>query len=211
MPIKLSKRLNEILELAATGLTDKEIASELKITPATVATHWKRLRQHFQCSSRTEIVAKVIQHDIECVQTKHNDDLHWLSKELEKLEASEQVQKELNDRLARIIRDREETLSTTLAKYEKLQTIMLKRIEELERLSSISKRFGILASTGVHGSSWRKTWVSESIENFGFKQEEVTDGSVTIFNTVKPEDSQLRYRNIPRLLITRTSFALIDF
>jgi len=44
--------------LAARGLTDKEIAVKLGISPDTVGTYWRRILAKYQASSRTEVVAK---------------------------------------------------------------------------------------------------------------------------------------------------------
>ncbi len=44
--------------LAARGLTDKEIAVKLGISPDTVGTYWRRILAKYQAASRTEVVAK---------------------------------------------------------------------------------------------------------------------------------------------------------
>jgi len=44
--------------LAAKGLTDKEIAIKLGISPDTVGTYWRRILAKYQAASRTEVVAK---------------------------------------------------------------------------------------------------------------------------------------------------------
>ena len=52
------KREEQVLVLAARGLTDKEIAIKLGISPDTVGTYWRRILAKYQASSRTEVVAK---------------------------------------------------------------------------------------------------------------------------------------------------------
>ena len=52
-----STRQREILELAAEGHPDKEIARRLGVSPDTVDFHWRRIRARFGASSRTEAVA----------------------------------------------------------------------------------------------------------------------------------------------------------
>jgi len=51
-------REQQVVELAAQGLTDKEIASRLKISRETVMTYWKRIRARLGGVSRAEIVAQ---------------------------------------------------------------------------------------------------------------------------------------------------------
>lgn len=56
----LTPKLRKIVELSAHGMTDKEIAAEMGVTPNTVESHWKRLRVIFRTSSRTHIVATAL-------------------------------------------------------------------------------------------------------------------------------------------------------
>jgi hypothetical protein len=46
--------------LASEGLTDKEIAARLKLSPETVGTYWRRILSKYAAASRTEVVAKVV-------------------------------------------------------------------------------------------------------------------------------------------------------
>lgn len=55
------KREEQVLVLAASGLTDKEIAVRLEISPDTVGTYWRRILGKYQASSRTEVVAKYME------------------------------------------------------------------------------------------------------------------------------------------------------
>ena len=52
------KREEQVLVLASGGLTDKEIAVRLGISPDTVGTYWRRILAKYRASSRTEVVAK---------------------------------------------------------------------------------------------------------------------------------------------------------
>lgn len=53
------RREDQIIELAAEGLTDKQIAQRLEISAETVATYWKRILARHGASSRTEVVARI--------------------------------------------------------------------------------------------------------------------------------------------------------
>ncbi|MEZ0325021.1 MAG: response regulator transcription factor [Fimbriimonas sp.] len=55
------KREEQVLVLAAGGLTDKEIALRLGISPDTVGTYWRRVLAKYQAASRTEVVAKYME------------------------------------------------------------------------------------------------------------------------------------------------------
>ena len=53
-------RQDQILLLAAEGMTDKEIAARLSLSPETVGTYWRRILSKYSAASRTEVVAKVV-------------------------------------------------------------------------------------------------------------------------------------------------------
>jgi DNA-binding CsgD family transcriptional regulator len=55
------KREEQVVVLAAGGLTDKEIAGRLGISPDTVGTYWRRVLARFHAASRTECVAKYLE------------------------------------------------------------------------------------------------------------------------------------------------------
>jgi DNA-binding CsgD family transcriptional regulator len=56
----LSPRLVQVVGLAADGMTDKEIARALGVSPSTVDFHWKRLRTIYDGGTRTGIVVRVL-------------------------------------------------------------------------------------------------------------------------------------------------------
>ena len=58
------QRVEQIVQLAAQGLSDKQIAARLGVTTNTIITYWKRIRRDLGMSSRTEIVAEWIRQDI---------------------------------------------------------------------------------------------------------------------------------------------------
>ena len=57
-PMKTTRRQSEILVLAATGLTDKEIANELNVSYRTVRTYLERLYGQSGVHGRTAVVAR---------------------------------------------------------------------------------------------------------------------------------------------------------
>lgn len=57
---KAQSRQDQILLLAAEGMTDKEIAARLTLSPETVGTYWRRILGKYSAASRTEVVAKVV-------------------------------------------------------------------------------------------------------------------------------------------------------
>jgi LuxR family maltose regulon positive regulatory protein/two-component system response regulator NreC len=58
--MKLLPQALAILELAARGRTDKEIAQEVGLSIHTVDYHWRHIRNRYGLSSRTAIVARYL-------------------------------------------------------------------------------------------------------------------------------------------------------
>jgi DNA-binding NarL/FixJ family response regulator len=57
---ELSERLLQVVEFAADGLTDKEIARRMGVSTSTVDFHWRRLRAMYDQGTRTGIVVHVL-------------------------------------------------------------------------------------------------------------------------------------------------------
>ena len=56
--IGLTRRQREVLDLLAAGLTDKETAARLNLSPRTVEMRVARLLESLNCRTRTEAVRK---------------------------------------------------------------------------------------------------------------------------------------------------------
>lgn len=56
----LSPRQTQILNLAAAGNTDKEIAVITGVSIGTLRTYWDRMRQRYDARSRSEVIAKAL-------------------------------------------------------------------------------------------------------------------------------------------------------
>ncbi len=65
--ISLSPREKKVLDLAAQGYTDSEVALQLEISVATVSTYWGRIRMKLGPHNRAELVARHVQERAECV------------------------------------------------------------------------------------------------------------------------------------------------
>lgn len=66
-PFSLSRRETQILNLIADGLTNPEIAAELRISPRTVSTHVEHILEKLGCWSRTQLAAVAIRESLRIV------------------------------------------------------------------------------------------------------------------------------------------------
>ena len=64
-PAGMTKRQFEVLLLISDGLTNKEIAERLVISPATVNTHLNAIYRKLDVSSRTAAMRYVIEHQLQ--------------------------------------------------------------------------------------------------------------------------------------------------
>ncbi|GAA3623170.1 response regulator transcription factor [Flavivirga jejuensis] len=60
--MKASKRENDVIQLLIDGLTQKEIAEELQISPKTVEVHIRNLFNKFKVKNSIELVAKYVKY-----------------------------------------------------------------------------------------------------------------------------------------------------
>lgn len=60
----LSERERRVIEFAAEGLVDKEIAAALGISLATVRTYWDRIRIKLKAMNRVHVVAIYLRHTL---------------------------------------------------------------------------------------------------------------------------------------------------
>src|SRR5471030_1999859 len=57
---ELSGRENQVVLLAADGLTDKEIAKRLDLQLTTIRTHWERVREKLGTSNKAQSISKLL-------------------------------------------------------------------------------------------------------------------------------------------------------
>lgn len=69
----LSERQRQMVDLAAHGLTDKEIARRLCLSEGTLRTYWDRLRTRMGAQSRTEVLARLFQTRYDRLNAAHEE------------------------------------------------------------------------------------------------------------------------------------------
>lgn len=84
----LSEREQQLITLAAQGLTDAAIAKRLGISVPTVKSYWQRVRSKLGPYNRTELVAHALQEESERAVAKLNGEIAMLRDALEDTERS---------------------------------------------------------------------------------------------------------------------------
>lgn len=79
---ELSEREQQLIELAAEGLTDTAIAHRLGISEPTVKSYWGRVRIKLGPRNRTELVAHALREESEQIVTELNSEIERLKSAL---------------------------------------------------------------------------------------------------------------------------------
>lgn len=157
----LSPKLHRLIHLASLGMTDKEIASEMEVSPNTVESHWKRLRVLFSTSSRTRIVADALQALLRDTQTE----LHQA-------------------------RNRAEELEQELSRLQSAaapKSLDGKSGENAPILESILGTFPILAFR-LESNGRDAQFMGSGVTRYGFMPHEFTSGMIQLSDLIHPED-----------------------
>jgi len=85
-----------LVELAASGYTDKEIAVRLKISEGTVATYWERIRAKLGPHHRSELVALCTQEAAEVEAAQLRDEIRDLQSQLRQSESEREHERQLS-------------------------------------------------------------------------------------------------------------------
>lgn len=192
---EISARKRQILELAAEGKTDKEIAQNLGIGFETVLSHWKELRTQLGAPSRTAVLAQILSQDqskqTALAEAERDELLFQLAESnhlrAELAEANEKL-RQLTEKQANLMRD---TISHNDKKLSKVTT----RLAHLEQLNDLCNKMHVIIHSGEYGASWRKHYMSDSIAFSGTTPEGWMNGSVNFFDFMEPKYIE---RNIPQ-------------
>lgn len=194
MAEEIKGRKREILELAAQGKTDKEIAVELGISFDTVRGHWREIRQALGLSSRTEVVAKWLMESLHSDFETREDQR---SAATTGRNASEESFDDLlaeNQRLRELTKKQAEFLRGTIANTDRKVALLTKRLETLEVLNELTIENKVFIHSGEYGASWRKYFISDAVRFTGTTPEQWIAGEVNFFDLILPE---YVVRNIP--------------
>jgi DNA-binding CsgD family transcriptional regulator len=165
-----NRRIDQIVELAAQGWTDKQIAHDLGISAHTVGTHWRRLRERTGASNRTAAVLGCLRARIE----EQNKQLREANEEL--LKSHDASRKGMNSLLTGAQRKLVEVIghNKQSAHFERASQAARIVTYELESIDPVFYRY-----------------LSLSAQLFGIDVPSFMQGSRTFYDLIYPEDLPL--------------------
>lgn len=183
----ITQRQREILNLAAQGLTDKQIAIELSIATETVLSHWKVLREKFDESSRSAILARVLIEqgatDRVLLESERDELLFQLGQ-------CSQLRLELervNRKLQSVLDHQAEFLAATMSAQDKKNASLKQQVDYLGKLEELTRKTNTIIHEGEYGASWRKYFISTSIDFTGTYAPQWISGEVNFIELLHPE------------------------
>lgn len=181
-------RGEEILLLAAAGLTDKQIADRLSISVRTVESHWRRLREQSGMPNRAALLSHYL-------RQQSQSEADQLRIELDQMAAR-------HDEAQRRVSEVETTLTTLESRHRDQSRVLHHEFQNLTaEVEQLRRRTGEPSTVehAVHrantvvmsvdlGAPYPVTLASSSIRQFGFAPEEFTRRTYTWTDIVHPED-----------------------
>ncbi|RYG21202.1 hypothetical protein EON82_19240 [bacterium] len=177
----INGRLREILELAAHGHTDKDIGQRLGISPQTVESHWKRLRQVYSTSSRAHIVAQAL-------DAQYRAEIDLLLLETAERRRAEESLREANEQLAQTVKERNEILAQIRYRKSAGERARDEELDRLRRMEEAVEKSGVVVSRGIFGDTWSKLFMTRSFEQTGYRLEDMLDGTLSPPDFILLED-----------------------
>lgn len=178
-------RGEEILRLAASGLTDKQIAEKLAISVRTVEGHWKRLREKTGLPNRSGLLGWRFEQCLEEERRRlSRPEPHPSLPQgpithavIGGLNASEDDQR----LRSRLLSDELNALYREVAQWRD-------KAEQAHTLNAIVAQSNVVAWRITGTPPHRCTYMAESVRQFGYEPEEFTRGIGTVAILIHPED-----------------------
>ncbi|MCB0826774.1 MAG: PAS domain-containing protein [Armatimonadetes bacterium] len=184
----MSQRGDEILELAANGYSDKEIADQLMISVRTVEGHWKRLRDRTGQPNRAGVLGALYQQRLDNLRSDYESQLATLQNSLVERDSKEE---ELNNRFAAFedqVRERSRILHEELNALH-TQVSQLKSAGSENHLAQVILKSNVLAYRIRFSAPHECLYMSASVRQYGFRPDDFTERGTPVSLLIHPEDA----------------------
>ncbi len=184
----MARRGEEILGLAANGLTDKQIADRLKISVRTVESHWRRMREETGIPNRSGLLGSMLQEQLVREREIYDQKIAKLEEEIKDLAQKEASTKALQAKFEDQVRERSRVLHEELSTlYDQVTKLKARHIEG-DVLSAIVLKSSVLAYRIAFQAPHEVLYMSDSVRQFGYRPDDFTGGGAPLAVLVHPED-----------------------
>lgn len=184
----MSRRGEEILLLAAAGLTDKEIADELCISVRTVEGHWRRLREETGQPNKAGLLGQMLAQRLAQTEQNFTQQLAELEAKVahaEREKAELRHRQELAEAEARL---QSRVLHDSLTKLYDEVNRLRDANSGAEELRAIVLKSNVLAYRCELDEPHRCLFISESVRALGYRPSEFLQAGLPLSTLVHPED-----------------------
>lgn len=178
-------RGEEILRLAASGLTDRQIAEKLSISVRTVEGHWKRLREKTGLPNRSGLLGWMLEQRLEEERRRLSrtepETSYAPSAPTHAVVGGIHAPEEDHRLRSRLLSDELTALYKEVAEWRT-------KAEQAHSLNTIVAQSNVVAWRITGTPPHRCTYMAESVRQFGYEPEEFTRGIGTVAMLIHPED-----------------------
>ncbi|ARU39928.1 hypothetical protein CCB80_01755 [Armatimonadetes bacterium Uphvl-Ar1] len=173
----MASRGEEILLLAASGLTDKQIAEQLCISTRTVEGHWRRLRESSGTNNRAGLIARHYENSkIQLAEANLA-----LKSQIETLESERIHLQQLSNQNSAILQTEINQL------YQEVNRLK-QNAKPTDELNSIVIKGNVLAFRILAEAPYNCLYMSDSVRLFGYRPTDFTTNQVPITQLFHPAD-----------------------
>lgn len=173
-------RAEEVLSLAATGLTDKEIAESMCISVRTVEGHWRRLRDQTGRPNRSGVLGFMMSQRLQQVESDLAARNDALRVELDLLKSKATAEQAVVTQSGRL----QQELSELYQEVNRLR----RDLASSNSLGSIVEKGNVLAYRLCSRQPHNCLFMSDSIRTLGYAPEDFTERELPVSVLIHPED-----------------------
>lgn len=184
----MASRGEELLLLAATGLTDKEIAEQLCISVRTVEGHWRRLREQSGLPNRAGLIGQMLRQQHQGSQQEFQDKARQLESDIQALNDQNQALLQQTDQISQSARHQSATLQSEINQLYQEVSRLKSQASTRDELNAIVLKGNVIAFRVSASSPYNCIFMSDSIRSLGYRPTDFTEGHLPITTIFHPED-----------------------
>lgn len=200
----MAGRGEELLLLASSGLTDKEIAEKLCISVRTVEGHWRRLREQSGLPNRAGLIAQMLRQQHDGNRQELLDKARQLESDVQALHDRNQALQAHQDRIAESAKHQSATLQAEINQLYQEVSRLKSQTHTQDELNAIVLKGNVLAFRVSAVSPYTCLFMSDSVRTLGYRPTDFTEGHLPITSLFHPEDFAEAWTNALEQIQTGT-------